>query len=97
MCGERGEREGRARLLRKVTAIRRFEKKKSEESAKLQPAAPAKASALKTVALIFAAPFIGLAYVVIGPIVGLGLLIWFGIQAWGKLGAKALASRPDTK
>jgi CheY-like chemotaxis protein len=69
------------------------QKKKSEATAKLQPAAPAKPSALKTAALMLAVPFIGLAFVVAGPILGLGLLVWFGFQAWGKLGAKALADR----
>ena len=71
------------------------QKKKSEEAAKLQPVAPAKPSVLKTIGLLFAAPFIGLAYVIVGPIVGLGLLLWFGFQAWGKLGAKVLADRSE--
>jgi len=71
------------------------QKKKSEEAAALQPAAPAKPSALKTTALVLAAPFIGLAFVVFGPIVGFGLLLWFGFQAWGKLGAKALADTSE--
>jgi CheY-like chemotaxis protein len=69
------------------------QKKKSEEAAKLQPVAPARPSALKSAALLLAAPFIGLAYIIVGPIVGLGLLLWFGVQAWGKLGAKAMADR----
>jgi CheY-like chemotaxis protein len=73
------------------------QKKKTEEAAKLQPAAPAKPSALKSAALMLAAPFIGLAYIIVGPIVGLGLLLWFGFQAWGKLGAKALADRSETE
>jgi len=73
------------------------QKKKSEEAAKLQPAAPAKPSVLKTVAMVLGAPFIGLAYVIVGPIVGLGMLLWFGFQAWGKMGAKALAERSETK
>jgi len=76
------------------TAIQ-AQKKKSEETAKLPTAAPANPSALKTVALMLAAPFIGLAYVIVGPILGLGLLLWFGLQAWGKLGAKALAGRSE--
>jgi len=71
------------------------QKKKSEETAKFQPAAPAKPSALKTITMMITAPLIGLALVVAGPIVGLGLLLWFGFQAWGKLGAKALADRPE--
>ena len=73
------------------------QKKKSEEAAALQPAAPAKPSALKTTALMIAAPFIGLAYIIVGPIVGLGMLLWFGVQAWTKLGAKALADRSESE
>lgn len=76
------------------TAIQ-AQKKKSEEAANIQPAAPAKPSALKTVTMMIAAPLIGLAFAVAGPIVGLGLLLWFGFQAWGKLGAKALADRSE--
>jgi CheY-like chemotaxis protein len=76
------------------TAIQ-AQKKKSEEAAKLPPAAPAKPSALKTVALMLAAPFIGLAYIIVGPILGLGLLLWFGFHAWGRLGAKVLAGRSE--
>ena len=73
----------------------RAQKKKFEEAAKIQPAAPAKPSTLKTITMMIAAPLIGLALVVAGPIVGLGLLLWFGFQAWGKLGAKALADRSE--
>lgn len=36
---------------------------------------------LKDVALFFAAPFIGLAYAVLLPFVGMGLLLWTGAQA----------------
>lgn len=72
------------------------QRKKSEEAAKLQ-AEPVKSSMLKSTALFLAAPFIGLAFVVIGPIVGLGMLLWFGLQAWGKLGEKTLAEHSDTK
>jgi CheY-like chemotaxis protein len=73
------------------------QKKKSEEAAKMQPAAPAKPSLLRTTAMLLAAPFIGLAYIIVGPIMGFGMLLWFGFQAWGKLGAKALANRSDTE
>ena len=72
------------------TAIQ-AQKKKAEDAAALQPAAPAKPSVMKTAAMIVAAPLLGLAFVVAGPIAGLGLLLWFGFQAWTKLGAKALA------
>jgi CheY-like chemotaxis protein len=69
------------------------QKKKSSQAVSL-PAAPVASSLVKNTALFLAAPFIGLVYVVVGPIVGLGMLLWFGFQAWGK-GAKALHS--DTK
>jgi CheY-like chemotaxis protein len=78
------------------TAIK-AQQKKSEEAAKFEPAAPAKPGALKTIALVLAAPFIGLAYVIVAPFIGLGLLLWFGFQAWSRLGAKALADRSETK
>ena len=35
---------------------------------------------LKNVALFFAAPFVGLAYLLTFPLVGLGLLAWIGIK-----------------
>jgi CheY-like chemotaxis protein len=72
------------------------QRKKSETAAKLHPA-PAKSSLAKSTAIFLAAPFIGLAFVILGPIVGLAMLLWFGFQAWGKLGAKALAGRSDVK
>lgn len=78
------------------TAIQ-AQQKKSEAAAKLQPAAPAKSSALKTTAMFLAAPLLGLVFVVAGPIAGIGLLLWFGFQAWGKLGAKALHNRTETE
>jgi type IV secretory pathway VirB2 component (pilin) len=55
-----------------------------EAPAPAAPAAPE--STFKNVALFFAAPFIGLAYAVFLPFVGLGMAAWFG--------AKALASSP---
>lgn len=69
--------------------------KKTEAEAKQQPVVPAKASALKTTALVLLAPFIGLAFVLAGPILGLGFLAWFAFQAWGKLGAKGLADKAE--
>jgi CheY-like chemotaxis protein len=73
------------------------QKKKSDEAAKLQPVAPAKPSVLKNIALMIAAPFIGLAYLIFGPLVGIGMLLWFGVQAWGKLGAKTFANRSESE
>ncbi|MGP1677793.1 MAG: response regulator [Burkholderiales bacterium] len=72
------------------------QQKKSEEAAMLRPAS-ATSSVAKSTAVFLAAPFIGLVYVIVGPIVGLGMLLWFGFQAWGKLGAKALADHSDTQ
>ncbi len=72
------------------------QQKKSAEAAMLHPL-PVTSSIAKSTAIFLAAPFIGLAYVIIGPIVGLGMLLWFGFQAWGKFGANALADHPDTK
>lgn len=72
------------------------QQKKAEE-ARLHPVAPAKPSAMKTAGMVIAAPFIGLAFVVAGPILGLGMLLWFGFQAWGKLGAKVLSGHPQAK
>ncbi|MBE0619269.1 MAG: response regulator [Burkholderiales bacterium] len=72
------------------------QQKKSAAAENLQPAVT-KSSAVRNTAIFLAAPFIGLVYVIVGPIVGLGMLLWFGFQAWGKLGAKALANHADTK
>lgn len=62
-----------------------------------QPEAPAAApvaaqaarpGALKSVALFFAAPFIGLAYAIALPFVGIGVIAWAGYRAWRKRGAE---------
>jgi CheY-like chemotaxis protein len=78
------------------TAIQ-AQKKKAEEAAALLPAAPARPGVLKTIAMMIGAPFLALVCVVIGPIAGLGLLLWFALQAWGRIGAKALADRSETE
>ena len=44
-------------------------------------------AALKGVALFFAAPFFGLAYILVFPLVGLGMAVWFGGKALLKYGA----------
>ncbi|MHB8665984.1 MAG: response regulator [Burkholderiales bacterium] len=72
------------------------QQKRSAAAATLPPA-PSKSSALRSTALFLAAPFIGLVYIIVGPIVGLGMLLWFGFQAWGKFGARALADRSETE
>ena len=72
------------------------QRKKSEEEAKLK-LAPVSSSIAKSTAIFIAAPFIGLAYIIVGPIIGLGMLAWFGFQAWGKMGTKALDSGSGIK
>jgi CheY-like chemotaxis protein len=47
-------------------------------------AAPEARGALKSIALFVAAPFIGLFYLVVGPIVGLAMLAWMGLKALGE-------------
>jgi CheY-like chemotaxis protein len=57
------------------------------ETAAIDDAAPAPAqpqSTAKNVALFFAAPFIGLAYMLAFPLVGLGMLAWMGAQSMMK-------------
>ena len=66
--------------------------RQSEEAEPLHPAAPAKPSVLKTIAMMLAAVLIGVVYGVVAPILGIGLLLRFGFQAWGKLGAKAMGA-----
>jgi CheY-like chemotaxis protein len=55
------------------------------EEAVATVAAPAAGSALKNVALFFAAPLIGLAYLITFPLVALGMLAWMGAKALLKL------------
>ncbi len=54
-----------------------------------QPAAIGEESAgrkiglfLGNIAMLFAAPFVALAYVALFPLIGLGMLAWTGVQAW---------------
>jgi CheY-like chemotaxis protein len=49
---------------------------------------------VKNVALFLAAPFVGLAYILTFPIVGLGMLAWTAIQAQKKKAEEAAALKP---
>lgn len=49
---------------------------------------------VKNVALFLAAPFIGLAYILAFPIVGLGMLVWTAIDAQKKKSAQAALRQP---
>jgi CheY-like chemotaxis protein len=42
---------------------------------------------LKDIALFLAAPFIGLAYIALFPLIGLAMLVWMGAKAWRKQAA----------
>ncbi len=67
-----------------------METQEPEEAEPLHPAAPAKLRVLKTVAMMLVATVIGIAYAVVIPILGIGVLLWLCLQAWGKLGAKVM-------
>ncbi len=69
--------------------------------AALQPAALGEESAgrniglfLGNVAMLFAAPFVALAYVALFPLIGLGMLVWTGVQAWRERQASLAALQP---
>jgi CheY-like chemotaxis protein len=49
-----------------------------------EPAPRSAAAMAKNIALFFAAPFVGLAYILVFPLVGLGMLAWMGAKAAGK-------------
>ncbi|HXP74942.1 MAG TPA: response regulator [Stellaceae bacterium] len=66
-----------------------------------QPAALGEESAgrtiglfLRNIAMLFAAPFVALAYVALFPLIGLGMLVWTGVQAWRERQASLAALQP---
>ena len=60
-----------------------------ETVASREPAVQQKGGAWKHIVLLCAAPFIGLAYVLAFPFIGVGLLAWHG--------GRALLKRPKTR
>jgi CheY-like chemotaxis protein len=72
--------EGSARkaLLEKEPAVTR---QTSPETAAMPQSAAAETESPWNIALLFAAPFVGLAYVVAVPFIGLGMLAWIGAKA----------------
>lgn len=62
----------------------------SEEAEPLHPAASSRPSVLHTIAMMLAVVISGVVYAVVGPILGLGLILWVSFEAWGKLGVKAV-------
>ena len=62
----------------KVLAEKRAEPEAALLAAPAEEAAGGAGTVLKNIALFFAAPFIGLAYIIAMPFVGLGMLAWMG-------------------
>ena len=60
---------------------------KESAAAEIESASKNIAVFAKNVALFFAAPFVGLAYMLAGPFIGLGMLVWMGARAFAKHGA----------
>jgi hypothetical protein len=61
----------------------------SEKAVLLQPAI-AGPGVLKSFGMMLAVGITGVAYAVFVPILGIGLILWAGFQAWGRLGARAV-------
>lgn len=66
------------------------EKREIAEKAGPPLPAAAKPGVLKTIVMLLGVVVVGVAYGIVGPILGIVGLIWFAFEAWGKLGAKAL-------
>jgi len=47
---------------------------------------------LKAFGMMLAVAVIGVLYGLVAPILGIMLVLWFGMEAWGKLGAKAVGT-----
>ena len=75
-----------------VWATLKKKKQSAESGAGAFPDAPAQRSLLKTIAMVPAAFLVGVAFAVAGPILGIGVLLWFGFEAWGRAGAKAMSA-----
>ena len=60
------------------------------ETESLQPAEPSGLKVPKTIVMMFVATAIGIAFAVVAPLLGIGVVLWLCFQAWGKLGAKVI-------
>ena len=65
---------------------------KKKRAAQTGPAVPVKSSLVKTIAMVPATFLIGVVFALAGPIFGIGVLLWFGFEAWGKAGVKAMSA-----
>jgi len=70
--------EGSAQQALREKALAAAPQTAAEATATAAPAVAEKESVVKNVALFFAAPFIGLAYLLAFPFIGLGMLAWMG-------------------
>lgn len=63
-----------------------------DEAAPLPAAAAPKPGLLKALGMMIAVTAIGIFYGLLAPVMGIVLVIWFGLEAWGKAGARAIGS-----
>jgi len=77
-------------LVMLASMLLNAETQEAEEAKPLHPAAKPESRIFKTAAMMFIAGLIGISYAIVAPMLGIGVLLWFSFQAWGKLGASAL-------
>jgi len=53
---------------------------------------PTKVSILGTMGKMLGVVLFGIVFAVVGPLLGVGLVLWFGFHAWGRVGARAIGS-----
>jgi CheY-like chemotaxis protein len=61
-----------------------------EQAETPRPAAAPRGSLLKAIPTMLGVVLIGVACAVVVPVLGIGLLLWLSIEAWGRLGARAV-------
>jgi CheY-like chemotaxis protein len=70
-----------------------FEAKPAAEEAEPPPAAASpKTSLLKAFGMMLAIAAVGVFYGLVAPFMGIVLVVWFGLEAWGKVGVRAIGS-----
>jgi hypothetical protein len=77
-------------LVMLASMLLNAETQEPEEAKPLHPVAKPETRILKTAAMTVIAGLIGISYAMVAPMLGIGVLLWFSFQAWGKLGASAL-------
>lgn len=68
----------------------RAKEQESEGEAAAQPAGLATASIFGTLGMMLAVVVFGVLFAVVGPLLGVGLVLWFSFHAWGRVGARAI-------